>query len=108
MHGYLNSGKRVLVEGANASMLDLDFGTYPFVTSSNCSVGGVLTGLGIPPARVGDVLCRLSMLACLDSVLCLLSPPPWPPRRLPLTSSALLGGSVASAMVSERLVSMRV
>jgi len=55
MHGYLNSGKRVLVEGANASMLDLDFGTYPFVTSSNCSVGGVLTGLGIPPARLGEV-----------------------------------------------------
>ena len=36
-------------------MLDIDFGTYPFVTSSNCSVGGVCTGLGIPPRLVGDV-----------------------------------------------------
>ena len=42
-------GQRVLVEGANAAMLDIDFGTYPYVTSSNCSIGGVCTGLGIPP-----------------------------------------------------------
>jgi len=55
MHSFLSEGKSVLVEGANASMLDIDFGTYPFVTSSNCSIGGVLTGLGIPPARIGDV-----------------------------------------------------
>ena len=51
----LNEGSKVLVEGANASMLDIDFGTYPYVTSSNCSIGGVCTGLGIPPARIGDV-----------------------------------------------------
>ena len=43
------AGKKVLVEGANAAMLDIDFGTYPYVTSSNCSIGGVCTGLGIPP-----------------------------------------------------------
>jgi len=55
MHGLLKDNKKTLVEGANASMLDIDFGTYPYVTSSNCSIGGVLTGLGIPPARVGDV-----------------------------------------------------
>ena len=55
VHKQLKDGKRILVEGANAAMLDIDFGTYPFVTSSNCSVGGVLTGLGIPPARIGDV-----------------------------------------------------
>ena len=41
--------KRILVEGANGTMLDIDFGTYPFVTSSNSSVGGAFTGLGIPP-----------------------------------------------------------
>jgi len=46
---------RVLVEGANALMLDIDFGTYPMVTSSNCSIGGVCTGLGIPPQKVGHV-----------------------------------------------------
>ncbi|KAF8889942.1 Adenylosuccinate synthetase [Infundibulicybe gibba] len=45
--------KRVLVEGANALMLDLDFGTYPFVTSSSTTIGGVCTGLGIPPRMVG-------------------------------------------------------
>ncbi|NXK45326.1 PURA1 synthetase, partial [Chauna torquata] len=52
LHG---SPKKILVEGANAALLDIDFGTYPFVTSSNCTVGGVCTGLGIPPQHVGDV-----------------------------------------------------
>ncbi|XP_011681630.2 adenylosuccinate synthetase isozyme 1 A [Strongylocentrotus purpuratus] len=47
--------KRILVEGANATMLDIDFGTYPYVTSSNCSIGGVCTGLGIPPRSIGEV-----------------------------------------------------
>ncbi|KAJ8387349.1 hypothetical protein AAFF_G00158450 [Aldrovandia affinis] len=45
----------ILVEGANAALLDIDFGTYPFVTSSNCTVGGVCTGLGMPPQNVGEV-----------------------------------------------------
>lgn len=44
----------ILVEGANAVMLDIDFGTYPYVTSSNCTVGGVCTGLGIPPQLIGE------------------------------------------------------
>lgn len=48
-------GKRILIEGANATMLDLDFGTYPFVTSSNPSIGSVCTGLGLPPNKLGDV-----------------------------------------------------
>lgn len=39
----------------SASMLDIDFGTYPYVTSSNCSIGGVCTGLGLPPGRIGKV-----------------------------------------------------
>ncbi|KAG2460356.1 PURA2 synthetase, partial [Polypterus senegalus] len=47
--------KKILVEGANAALLDIDFGTYPFVTSSNCTVGGVCTGLGVPPRNVGKV-----------------------------------------------------
>lgn len=46
----------ILVEGANATMLDIDFGSYPYVTSSNCSVGGVCTGLGVPPSLIGDVI----------------------------------------------------
>jgi len=55
MHKVLEAGEKVLVEGANASMLDIDFGTYPYVTSSNCSIGGVCTGLGLPPGRIGKV-----------------------------------------------------
>lgn len=45
-------GKRILIEGANATMLDIDFGTYPYVTSSNPSVGSVMTGLGIAPKMI--------------------------------------------------------
>ncbi len=57
MHEALNDPEQdVLVEGANAALLDIDFGTYPFVTSSNCTVGGVCTGLGIPPSAVGEVI----------------------------------------------------
>ncbi|GAB0088324.1 Adenylosuccinate synthetase [Sergentomyia squamirostris] len=56
MHKSIKDGKKVLVEGANAAMLDIDFGTYPYVTSSNCSIGGVLTGLGLPPQVIGDVV----------------------------------------------------
>lgn len=41
--------KRIIVEGANAVMLDIDFGTFPYVTSSNTTIGSVCTGLGIPP-----------------------------------------------------------
>merc|ERR1719288_312287 len=55
LHTRLAEGKRILVEGANAAMLDIDFGTYPYVTSSNCSIGGVCTGLGIPPKFIGEV-----------------------------------------------------
>ncbi|KAG0227862.1 phosphoribosylaminoimidazole carboxylase ade2 [Actinomortierella wolfii] len=56
MNNAIKSGKKVLVEGANALMLDLDFGTYPYVTSSNTTVGGVCTGLGIPPQTISKVI----------------------------------------------------
>ncbi|CAF1289956.1 unnamed protein product [Adineta ricciae] len=51
----IDGSKKILVEGANATMLDIDFGTYPYVTSSNCSVGGACTGLGLPPKHIGDI-----------------------------------------------------
>jgi len=51
-HDTLKNGKRILCEGANAVMLDLDHGTYPYVTSSSTSAGGVCTGLGLPPRAV--------------------------------------------------------
>jgi adenylosuccinate synthase len=49
-------GKRVMFEGAQATLLDIDHGTYPFVTSSNATVGGVCTGLGVPPRAIHGVL----------------------------------------------------
>jgi len=49
------AGKRILCEGAQGVMLDVDFGTYPYVTSSNPSTGGVSTGLGLPPTRISHV-----------------------------------------------------
>ena len=52
IHDALDSGANILLEGAQATMLDLDFGTYPYVTSSNPTAGGALTGSGIPPTRV--------------------------------------------------------
>lgn len=51
----LNAGKSILAEGAQGSMLDIDHGNYPFVTSSSTTCGGVCTGLGIPPNRIGKV-----------------------------------------------------
>ena len=51
----LRDGQRVLAEGAQGSMLDVDFGTYPFVTSSNTIAAGVCPGLGVAPARIGEV-----------------------------------------------------
>ena len=56
MNAALKSGKRILAEGAQGTMLDIDFGTYPFVTSSNTISAGACTGLGIAPNRVGDVI----------------------------------------------------
>jgi adenylosuccinate synthase len=55
IHEGLAKGKRVLAEGAQGTMLDVDFGSYPFVTSSNTSIGGVCTGLGVHPGNIGEV-----------------------------------------------------
>jgi adenylosuccinate synthase len=56
LHSMMAEGKTVMFEGAQATLLDIDHGTYPFVTSSNASVGGVCTGLGVPPRAIGGVL----------------------------------------------------
>ena len=52
----LKQGKKVLAEGAQGSLLDIDFGSYPFVTSSNTISAGACTGLGVAPGRIGEVL----------------------------------------------------
>ncbi|CAN4118584.1 unnamed protein product [Withania somnifera] len=56
MNEAISQKKKILVEGGQATMLDIDFGTYPFVTSSSPSAGGICTGLGIAPKVVGDLV----------------------------------------------------
>jgi len=55
LYQALRSGKKVLAEGAQGSLLDIDFGTYPFVTSSNTTAAGACTGLGIAPGSIQEV-----------------------------------------------------
>ena len=55
VNGALAEGKKILAEGAQGSLLDIDFGSYPFVTSSNTMTAGACTGLGIAPRQIGDV-----------------------------------------------------
>eukprot|EP00948_MAST-09A_sp_MAST-9A-sp1_P003934 g3934.t1 len=56
VNDFYAQGKNIITEGANAAMLDTDFGTYPFVTSSTTTAGGVCTGLGIAPSKVECVI----------------------------------------------------
>ena len=56
MNSLISQNKKILCEGAQGTMLDVDHGSYPFVTSSNSSAGGVCTGLGIPPTKIDRVL----------------------------------------------------
>ncbi len=55
VNDYIGSGEAILAEGAQGSLLDVDFGTYPYVTSSNTICAGVCTGLGVAPAKIGEV-----------------------------------------------------
>lgn len=55
LHNALENNKKILCEGAQASLLDIDFGSYPFVTSSNPTIGGVCTGSGIGAKNIGEV-----------------------------------------------------
>jgi adenylosuccinate synthase len=56
LNDAMRSGKAILFEGAQGTLLDIDHGTYPYVTSSNASIGGVCTGLGVGPRAIGAVL----------------------------------------------------
>jgi adenylosuccinate synthase len=56
VNNYLKEGKTVLAEGAQGAMLDIDFGSYPFVTSSNTTAAGACTGLGVAPGKIGEVV----------------------------------------------------
>lgn len=56
LNDAMKAGKKILAEGAQGTMLDIDFGTYPFVTSSNTVTAGTCTGLGVAPTKIGDVI----------------------------------------------------
>ena len=56
INNHISQGKKILAEGAQGSMLDVDFGTFPFVTSSNTISAGVCTGLGVAPQKIREVL----------------------------------------------------
>ncbi|HEY7475866.1 MAG TPA: adenylosuccinate synthetase, partial [Vicinamibacterales bacterium] len=56
LHRAIGAGQRVMFEGAQGTLLDIDHGTYPFVTSSNATAGGAATGLGLGPGTIGTVL----------------------------------------------------
>ena len=55
VNNALKTEKKVLAEGAQGTMLDIDFGSYPFVTSSNTICAGACTGLGVAPGNIGEV-----------------------------------------------------
>ncbi len=56
LNAMIRDGKSVLFEGAQGTMLDIDFGTYPFVTSSSASAGGACTGTGVPPTKIDAII----------------------------------------------------
>ncbi|MBT5699751.1 MAG: adenylosuccinate synthase [Flavobacteriales bacterium] len=56
IHKSIKDGKKILAEGAQGTLLDIDFGSYPFVTSSNTITAGACTGLGIAPNKIGEVI----------------------------------------------------
>lgn len=56
LHEALAAGEKILLEGAQGTFLDIDHGTYPFVTSSNCTSGGACTGTGLPPTAIKEVV----------------------------------------------------
>ncbi len=56
VNAAIDKGEKVLLEGAQGTLLDVDHGTYPYVTSSNCTAGGACVGLGVAPTRIGKVV----------------------------------------------------
>lgn len=56
MQDAQNKDMSILIEGANALMLDIDYGTYPYVTSSNTGIGGVFTGLALSPFKIKEII----------------------------------------------------
>ena len=56
VHEMVNERKNILLEGAQGTMLDINHGTYPFVTSSSPSTGGIATGLGLPLTKVNRIV----------------------------------------------------
>lgn len=90
--------KRILCEGANAIMLDLDFGTYPYVTSSPTSIGGVCTGLGIPPQKISKTI------GVVKAYTTRVGSGPFPTEQLNVCHSILAADFRTSAIISKKRV----
>jgi adenylosuccinate synthase len=86
VHDALEKKKDILLEGAQGTFLDIDFGTYPFVTSSNTTSGGACTGSGIPPHRVTRVV------GCLKAYTTRVGEGPFPSESLAITNLDNLDG----------------
>ena len=68
LNNMIDEGKTLLFEGAQATLLDIDHGTYPFVTSSNCTAGGAITGSGVGMKNVDRVLGEIGRASCRERV----------------------------------------
>ena len=62
LHNEIKSNVNILAEGAQGSLLDIDFGSYPYVTSSNTTAAGACTGLGIPPNQLNNIIGILKLI----------------------------------------------
>ena len=71
----VRDGQRVLFEGAQGTLLDIDHGTYPFVTSSHATAGGACTGVGVGPSRIDDTVIGLVKAYCTRASAAVRSPP---------------------------------
>ena len=69
LHDTVEKEKKILLEGANGTLLDIDHGTFPYVTSSNASIGGIITGSGIPPGSINDVVAIMKAYRRTDGQL---------------------------------------
>ena len=86
INDQLDAGQRVLAEGAQGTLLDIDFGTYPFVTSSTTTAAGACTGLGVAPTRIGEVI------GIFKAYCTRVGSGPFPTELLDETGEALAGG----------------
>ena len=109
MNDAYNNGKNIITEGANAAMLDMDYGTYPFVTSSSTTIGGICSGLGLSPDKIEcamGVIKAYTTRVCIYTFIpqasdCVLNQVGWGPFPTELTDSSCGGDFPDGAPGSE-------